>query len=156
MWELWVKRKWKHGKGNAQEGETIEVPKHFPFFTIFPRINPACFLKSSTCIKCYSKGQLVTLKCFMWELGKKDNTWYEKIIEFNLSAKKNTCIFPVGIIEPSVFYTLPCLSCFTLPVPPIYILLHLLFFLCLFNFFCTPSFLFSIYLWSIGKNSAVY
>ena len=42
----------------------------------------------------------------MWGLGEKDNTQYEKVIEFNLSVKENLCIFPLRVVEPSVFFTL--------------------------------------------------
>lgn len=42
----------------------------------------------------------------MWGLGEKDNTQYEKVIEFNLSVKENLCIFPLRLVEPSVFFTL--------------------------------------------------
>lgn len=70
LWGLQVRRRWKCA-GMQGEGE---ARTHFSCITVFPRINLAYIWKSYTCLKCYSKESFVTLKYFMWELGKKDNT----------------------------------------------------------------------------------
>lgn len=140
------------GKSLERKGKNFSLTG-FSYITIFPRVNLAYVWKSYTYWKWYSKEQFVTLKYSVWELGEKDNTQYKKVIEFN-SVKENIFIFPRGVMEPSVFFTLTLLVLFHS-----YNVSHLfaLYICFLFPFFpLKPTFLFSTSLWSINKSSAIY
>lgn len=53
--------------------------KYLSYITVFSRINLAYIWKPYTCLKCSSKEQFIRLRYFMWELGEKENTQYERL-----------------------------------------------------------------------------
>lgn len=129
---------------------------HFSYITVFSRINLAYIWKSYTCLKCYSKEQFVTLKYFMWKLREKDSM-KKPFIQSQCEREHSICIFPLGLMEASVFFTFLLLVLFRPSNVSYFNSLFVSFFLCCFTFFpWKATFLFLIFLWHISKDSALY